>query len=208
MQNEDSHEATPLAPPRGWGCKYNLRYNAHAKRGFESRFPLKMRKTASGCLFSFCTCTNYDSHEATPLSPPRGGGVNIIREDRRRMREGLPPLPPEQGANYVGDMPDEFKAWCRLNAGRVKRAKSVPNFIRDNQEYYNASFQNKTLTPLELAEQRHAQRTLQLLNALTMAVFCMLSLKRTTLQEVCCEILWSYAMMAQHQQSSHEVLCV
>ena len=25
VQNEDSHEATPLAPPRGWGCKYNSR---------------------------------------------------------------------------------------------------------------------------------------------------------------------------------------
>lgn len=82
-----------------------------------------------------------------------------LREDRRRKREGLPPLPPEQSANYVGDVPDEFKAWCRLNAGRVERAKNLPYFIRDNREYYDASFQNKALTPLELAEQRHAQRT-------------------------------------------------
>lgn len=82
-----------------------------------------------------------------------------LREDRRRMREGLPPLPPEQSVNYVGDVPDEFKAWCRLNAGRVERAKSVPYFIRDNQEYYDAAFKEKALTPLELAEQRHAQRT-------------------------------------------------
>lgn len=82
-----------------------------------------------------------------------------LREDRRRMREGLPPLPPEQSANYVGDVPDEFKAWCRLNAGRVERAKSVPYFIRDNREYYDAAFKKKALTPLELAEQRHAQRT-------------------------------------------------
>lgn len=82
-----------------------------------------------------------------------------LREDRRRMREGLPPLPPEQSANYVGDVPDEFKAWCRLNAGRVERAKNLPYFIRDNQEYYDAAFKKKALTPLELAEQRHAQRT-------------------------------------------------
>lgn len=82
-----------------------------------------------------------------------------LREDTRRMREGLPPLPPEQSVNYVGDVPDEFKAWCRLNAGRVERAKSVPYFIRDNQEYYDAAFKKKALTPLELAEQRHAQRT-------------------------------------------------
>ncbi len=82
-----------------------------------------------------------------------------LREDTRRKREGLPPLPPEQSANYVGDVPDEFKAWCRLNAGRVERAKSVPYFIRDNQEYYDASFKKKAITPLELAEQRHAQRS-------------------------------------------------
>ena len=37
------------------------------------------------------------------------------------MREGLPPLPPEQSANYVGDVPDEFKAWCRLTPSQ--RAK-------------------------------------------------------------------------------------
>lgn len=37
------------------------------------------------------------------------------------MREGLPPLPPEQSANYVGDVPDEFKTWCRLTPSQ--RAK-------------------------------------------------------------------------------------
>lgn len=82
-----------------------------------------------------------------------------LREDRRRMREGLPPLPPEQSANYVGDVPDEFKAWCRLNAGRVERAKNLPYFIRDNRGYYDAAFKKKAITPLELAEERHRQRT-------------------------------------------------
>jgi hypothetical protein len=33
-----------------------------------------MRKTASGCLFSFCTRANYDPPEATPLTPSRGRG--------------------------------------------------------------------------------------------------------------------------------------
>lgn len=82
-----------------------------------------------------------------------------LREDRRRRREELPPLPPEQSANYVGDVPDEFKAWCRLNAGRVERAKSVPYFIKDNQGYYDSAFATQSLTPLQVAEQRHAQRT-------------------------------------------------
>lgn len=40
-------------------------------------------------------------------------------------------------------MPDEFKAWCRLNAGRVERAKSAPYFVRDNQEYYDNAFTPK-----------------------------------------------------------------
>lgn len=81
------------------------------------------------------------------------------REDRMRILRGEAPMPPEKSANYVGDVPDEFKAWCRLNAGRVERAKSLPYFIRDNQDYYDAAFKKKAITPLELAEQRHAQRT-------------------------------------------------
>lgn len=82
-----------------------------------------------------------------------------LREDRRRKREGLPPLSLEQSANYVGDVPDEFKAWCRLNAGRVERAKSVPYFIKDNRGYYDSAFATQSLTPLQVAEQRHAQRS-------------------------------------------------
>lgn len=81
------------------------------------------------------------------------------REDTMRILRGEAPMPPEKSANYVGDVPDEFKAWCRLNAGRVERAKSLPYFIRDNQDYYDAAFKKKAITPLELAEQRHAQRT-------------------------------------------------
>lgn len=60
------------------------------------------------------------------------------REDRMRIMRGEAPIPPEQSKNYVGDTPDQFKAWCRLNAGRVERAKSVPYFIRDNRGYYDS----------------------------------------------------------------------
>lgn len=80
-------------------------------------------------------------------------------EDIARMLRGEAPIPPEQSKNYVGDTPDQFKAWCRLNAGRVERAKSLPYFIKDNQDYYDAAFKKKALTSLELAEQRHEQRT-------------------------------------------------
>ena len=58
-----------------------------------------------------------------------------IAEDARRIRQGLSPLPPSTSKNYVGDVPDEFKAWCKLNAARVERAKSLPYFIRDNKDY-------------------------------------------------------------------------
>lgn len=81
------------------------------------------------------------------------------QENSRRRLKGLPPIAPEDSKNYVGDVPDAFKAWCRLNAGRVDRAKSLPYFIKDNQKYYDAAFKKKALTPLEIAEQCHAQRT-------------------------------------------------
>lgn len=84
------------------------------------------------------------------------------REDRMRIMRGEAPIPPEQSKNYVGDTPDQFKAWCTLNAGRVERAKSLPYFIRDNKGYYDAALNPKKaeeLTPLEIAKYRHEQRT-------------------------------------------------
>lgn len=84
------------------------------------------------------------------------------REDRMRIMRGEAPIPPEQSKNYVGDTPDQFKAWCASNAGRVERAKSLPYFIRDNKGYYDAALNPKKaeeLTPLEIAKYRHEQRT-------------------------------------------------
>ena len=69
------------------------------------------------------------------------------------------PTDPSQSENYVEDVPANFKAWSKENAERVERAKSVPYFIRDNRAYYDAVFAPKALSPLEVAEQRHAQRT-------------------------------------------------
>lgn len=81
------------------------------------------------------------------------------REDLRRMLKGQDSIPANKSKNYVADVPDAFKAWCRLNAGRVERAKSLPYFIKDNRGYYDSAFAPKSLTPLQVAEQRHAQRT-------------------------------------------------
>lgn len=85
-----------------------------------------------------------------------------IDEDTVRILQGKAPKPASSSKNYVGDTPDQFKAWCVLNAGRVERAKSLPYFIRDNKGYYDAALNPKKaeeLTPLEIAKYRHAQRT-------------------------------------------------
>ena len=85
-----------------------------------------------------------------------------IDEDTVRILQGKAPKPASSSKNYVGDTPDQFKAWCVLNAGRVERAKSLPYFIRDNKGYYDAALNPKKaeeLTPLEIAKYRHEQRT-------------------------------------------------
>lgn len=81
--------------------------------------------------------------------------------DDERIMSGDEPTDPSESKNYVEDVPDNFKSWSKNNAERVERAKSVPYFIRDNRGYYNDAVNPnpKELTPLELAAQRHAQRT-------------------------------------------------
>lgn len=81
--------------------------------------------------------------------------------DDERIMSGDEPTEPSESKNYVEDVPENFKAWSKNNAERVERAKSVPYFIRDNRGYYNDAVNPKLkeLTPIELAEQRHAQRT-------------------------------------------------
>lgn len=81
--------------------------------------------------------------------------------DDERIMSGDEPTDPSDSKNYVEDVPDNFKTWSKNNAERVERAKSVPYFIRDNRGYYNDAVNTKPkeLTPLEIAAQRHAQRT-------------------------------------------------
>lgn len=81
--------------------------------------------------------------------------------DDERIMSGDEPADPSESKNFVEDVPDNFKTWSKNNAERVERAKSVPYFIRDNRGYYNDAVNPKLkeLTPLEVAAQRHAQRT-------------------------------------------------
>lgn len=79
--------------------------------------------------------------------------------DDERIMSGDEPADPSESKNYVEDVPDNFKTWSKNNAERVERAKSVPYFIRDNRGYYNDAVAFNDHTPLEIAAQRHAQRT-------------------------------------------------
>lgn len=79
--------------------------------------------------------------------------------DDDRILAGEEPADGSESKNYVEDVPDQFKTWCRLNRERVERAKSLPYFLRDNKGYYNDALKPKALTPLEVAKYRHAQRT-------------------------------------------------
>lgn len=83
-----------------------------------------------------------------------------INEDIRRILRGEKPLPASASKNYVSKLPSQFNDWMENNAERIKRAKSLPYFIRDNQELIaNGGVVVAELTPAQRAEQRHAQRT-------------------------------------------------
>lgn len=50
---------------------------------------------------------------------------------------GKPPIKPPKGE--VVDVPPQFKKWAKENKNRVKSAKSLPYFVRDNEQYFNAT---------------------------------------------------------------------
>ena len=78
-----------------------------------------------------------------------------MAEDNDRILAGEPVS--DSSENAVSDVPPEFRAWIRDNAGRMEKAKSLPYFIRDNERYVREAKTRKTA--LEIAEERHAART-------------------------------------------------
>lgn len=56
--------------------------------------------------------------------------------------EGEPPVKPPKGE--VKDVPPQFKKWQRENKKRIKSAKSLPYFVRDNEKYFAATRITKT----------------------------------------------------------------
>lgn len=102
-----------------------------------------------------------------------------MAEDEKRIMRGLDPL--EGSENQVTDVPDGFKQWLSDNEDRIGRAHSIPYFLKDNgtitrvphvledgrvvkwNKFELKEFRQPTrqLTPLEIAQQRHASRTPQ-----------------------------------------------
>lgn len=83
-----------------------------------------------------------------------------LMADNRRIIEGEKPT--ETSANTVKDVPQAFTDWVRNNGDRIRRAKSLPYFIKDNKAVVdNILGKNKvsipkTLKELDLAIQNYA----------------------------------------------------
>ena len=45
--------------------------------------------------------------------------------------------PTVRSKNEVDDVPPQFKKWRKENANKIKSAKSLPYFVRDNEQYFN-----------------------------------------------------------------------
>lgn len=103
-----------------------------------------------------------------------------MRANTQRRLKGLPVN--KQSVNEVKDVPENFKKWAKDNASRISQAKKLPYFIRDNSKYFpedafsesaraqivqsqklNEVMQPEEVAPtaMDIAEQRHAARTLE-----------------------------------------------
>ncbi len=73
----------------------------------------------------------------------------------------MPPLTFIRGAVCIEAAtrtPEAFNKWVRDHADKIKSSKSVPYFIRDNQQRVDRLL-GKQKSPQEIAKERHAART-------------------------------------------------
>lgn len=59
--------------------------------------------------------------------------LDEFAENEKRRENGQSLI---KSKKEVTDVPDEFKNWVKENAERLKNAKSLPYFVRDNKEYF------------------------------------------------------------------------
>ena len=86
-----------------------------------------------------------------------------MAEENRRFMRGEEPLPSSNSVNCVKEYPPAFKEWVGKNAGRIEAAEQrgkLPYFIADNKRTVDRFLGRvPSMTPLEAAAQRHANRT-------------------------------------------------
>lgn len=84
-----------------------------------------------------------------------------VADDAERESRGEQPS--SESVNTVHDTPEAFNEWVRDHADKIKTSKSVPYFIRDNQQRVDEIIKNKSnstkKTALDIAAERHAART-------------------------------------------------
>ena len=80
-----------------------------------------------------------------------------IAEDTQKIFNGEKPN--GDSVNAVHDVPHAFKDWLAKNKDRIEKAKSMPYFIRDNQDIVDNNLNPKPQTVLERAAIRHRLRT-------------------------------------------------
>jgi hypothetical protein len=82
--------------------------------------------------------------------------VPIIKTDKEYLEDA-------PSASEVKDVPDNFKQWVKNNQERITAARergTEPYFLRDNAQQVDGILNaGSKLTPLQIAEQRHAART-------------------------------------------------
>ena len=92
------------------------------------------------------------------------------REDKKQGKEAKAVKKLEQQAANK-PLPKQFTDWIRDNQARIDLAKkkggSIPGWITDN--YSTQDPMPNKLTPLQIAAQRHAERTQDIINAIQQA---------------------------------------
>lgn len=70
--------------------------------------------------------------------------VTILKTEEELMQENAAILrgeePSSESVNRVGDVPDNFKEWIENNEYRIKTARSIPYFMRDNGTIRGSKF--------------------------------------------------------------------
>lgn len=95
----------------------------------------------------FCRC----------IAVPRLADEDEFIARQQALIDGENPADEPYGGE-VTELPDNFQNWVEENAEKIETAKSVPYFVSDNRAAVN-NIINPAMTPQEIADQRHAQRS-------------------------------------------------